>query len=241
MATAAAPENPETRRPSVVGSLAYLLSSFPIGLAAFIVLLTLSVLGIGTAIIWVGLPIIAIVVLLTRGAAQLERARVHALLGTYIPTPARPLASGDLRQRWRTRLTDSVTWREYCYLFLLLPLGSIGFVLMVACWSVSLALLGLPVYYRFLPGGVWHFPSNEAGLRWLTVDSVPSALPWAALGVLLVIVTASFTRALGAGQARFAWSMLGPTAARVRELNDLNDEADGTVGSQTPLAGRGQR
>ena len=50
------------------------------------------------------LLILAAAVLAWRGAAQLERARVHAMLGTYIASPYRPLPNGGLTKRlgvWR--------------------------------------------------------------------------------------------------------------------------------------------
>ncbi|MEY7974284.1 sensor domain-containing protein [Saccharomonospora xinjiangensis] len=224
MSTARSHDDHERSRPSIGGSLAYLLLSFPVGVAAFVVLLTLTVLGVGTAIVWVGLPVLGATVLLTRGAAVMERARVYALLGSYIPPASRPLPEGDFRQRWRTRLTDTATWREYTYLFLLFPIGIVEFVSMVVTWGVSLALLGLPIYYRFLPGGVWHFPSNDPAVRWVTVDSVWSALPWSAIGLVLVVGTALFTQRLGAAHGRFAKAMLGPTYARMRELDE--DDAE---------------
>ncbi|WP_197320806.1 sensor domain-containing protein [Saccharomonospora sp. NB11] len=205
-------------RPSVAGALAYLMLSFPLGLAAFVVLVPLTVAGVGTAIVWVGLPILAIVVLLTRATATLERARTYALLRTYVPKATRPLGDVDLEQRWRTRLADSATWREYAYLLLLLPVGTVEFVLMVATWSVSLALLALPIYYHRLPGGVWHFPFPEGEL--LTVDSVWTALPWSLLGLLFLVGTAALTRGLGAAHGRFVQVMLGPTRARMRELDE---------------------
>ncbi|EIE97778.1 sensor domain-containing protein [Saccharomonospora glauca] len=216
----ARPHGRERSHPSVLGSLVYLLLNFPIGVAAFVVLLPLTVAGLGTAIVWIGLPVLAATVLLTRGAANVERARAYALLGTYIPPATRPLPEGNARQRWRTRLTDSATWREYGYLFLLFPLGVVELVLMVASWGISLALLTLPVYYRFLPGGVWRFPSTEPSLSWVTVDSVGSALPWSALGLLLLVCTALLTRGLGTAHGRLAGTMLGPTSTRMREFDE---------------------
>ncbi len=230
MSTVRPHDDHERSRPSVTGSLIYLLLSFPIGVAAFVVLLTLTVFGVGTAVVWIGLPVLAGTVLLTRGAAHMERARAYALLGAYIPPSTRPLPQGGLKQRWRTRLTDSATWREYVYLFLLFPLGIAEFVLMVVTWSVSLALLALPIYYRFLPGGAWHFPSSDVSLRWVTVDSVWTALPWSVLGVLLLVCTALLTRGLGAAHARFAKAMLGPTFNRMREL-----DADDTETAPFPV------
>src|SRR5262245_20057321 len=77
--------------PPALGSFAFLLLSFPVGLASFVFLVTTLSVGLSTAIIWVGVPVLAIALLAMRGAARLERRRVHALLGTYIATPYRLL------------------------------------------------------------------------------------------------------------------------------------------------------
>ncbi|WP_199434271.1 sensor domain-containing protein [Qaidamihabitans albus] len=205
-------------RPPIGGSIAYLLLNLPVGIAGFVVLLTLGAVGVSTAIVWVGVPIAALAVLCARGGARLERARIHSMLGTYIPLPYRPLPEGGQKPRWRARLRDGATWRDVAYFLLLFPLGIVQFVLVVTFWSVSLALLALPVYYRFLPGGAYHFPGYD--LRWITVDSALAALPWAALGVLFVALSVALTRALAAGHAGFARSLLGPSSERFREAED---------------------
>lgn len=205
-------------RPALGGSLVYLVSNLPVGIAGFVVLVTLLSVTVSTAIVWVGLPVGAATILLARGAGRLERERVRALLGRYVPMPHRPLPDDGWRARWRTRLGDSATWRDIVYFLLLFPIGIAQFVIVVTTWAVSLGLATLPIYYRFLPEGAYYFP--DYSLRWLTVDSTLSALPWAGLGVLLLAVTVPLTRLLAEGHARFAASLLGPTAARDREVTD---------------------
>lgn len=148
--------------------------------------------------------------LIWRGGAHVERARVYALFDAYIAVPYRSLPDGRQRAKWRARLSDSATWRDLGYLLLLFPIGIAEFVLVVTAWSVSLALLGLPIYFRFLPGGAYHFPSYDESHRWITVDSTLEALPFAALGVLALLGTVALTKALGGLHARFARVMLGP-------------------------------
>jgi hypothetical protein len=206
------------------GSLAYRLMNLPLGIAGFVVLLTLITTGIGTAIVWVGLPLAAFTILLARGAAQVERARVYALLDVFIPLPYLPLPVGSQRPRWKARLRDRSTWRDLAYFFVLFPVGIIEFVLVVTFWSTSLALAGLPVYYRFLPEGAYYFPAWN--VRWITVDSTVEALPWAALGVLCIALSMALTRAIGGAHARLAMAMLGPTTAQRRRLETALDEVE---------------
>jgi hypothetical protein len=194
--------------PSIGGALAYLLLNLPLGIVGFVGTITLVAVGAATAVIWIGVPVLMFAVLAARGAGRLERARVHALLGTYIAAPHRPLPEGRQARRWKARLRDATTWKDFAYLVLLFPLGVAEFVLIVTSWSVGLWLTFLPVIYRFLPDGAYYFPDNE--IRWITVDSTAAALPWAALGVLLLVLTVALTRAMGGGHARFARALLGP-------------------------------
>ena len=62
-----------TFRPPLAGTIAYLLLGWPVMLFAFIMVVTFTALGIGTAVIWVGLPILAFALLMARGFATMER------------------------------------------------------------------------------------------------------------------------------------------------------------------------
>ncbi|QFU86576.1 sensor domain-containing protein [Amycolatopsis sp. YIM 10] len=216
MTTAQIEQDGSRSRPPFAGSLGFLLMNLPLGIFAFVLFLTMFTVGVSTAIIWLGLPIAALAVLLSRGAARVERARVYAMLDSYIPVPYRALPEGSQKERWKARLKDGATWRDLAYFLLLFPLGVIQFTLVTTFWAVSLAFAGLPIYFRYLPDGAYYFPAYDADLRWITVDSTVEALPWAALGVLFIAVSVALTRAMAAGHARFAAALLGP-ARRMEE------------------------
>ncbi|NIH85222.1 sensor domain-containing protein [Amycolatopsis granulosa] len=214
-------------RPPLLGSLGYLLSNLPLGVAGFSVMVVLFTAGLGTAVVWVGLPILAAAVLVARGAGRLERVRVHRMLRAYIATPYKPLPESGVRARWLARLSDGATWREVLYLVVLLPLGIAEFVLVVAFWSTGLALATLPFYCTLLPGGAYSFPSFDQ--RWFVVDSPVAALPWAALGLVVLALAVAVTRGLGTAHAYFARGVLGP-GPRARRL------AGSDIGSPAPVA-----
>lgn len=210
-------------RPGLAGAAAYLLMNLPLGIISFVTLVTLICVGVPTTIIWVGVPIAALAVLLARGSARLERARVYALLDTPIALPYRRLPEDGQKQRWKARLRDPATWRDLTYFLLLLPVGIVEFVLMVTFWALSLGLAALPVYFRYLPEGAYFFPAYD--LRWITIDTTLSALPFAALGVLLLAVTVALTRKLGALHARFARGLLTPTVGTLRSGDAVTFDA----------------
>ncbi|WP_326946458.1 sensor domain-containing protein [Amycolatopsis sp. NBC_01307] len=214
----------ERRDPPFGGSVVFLLMNLPLGVAAFTVLTSLTAAGLGTVVVWVGVPLLALLVLGVRGAARMERARVYALLDRYIDLPYLPLPAGKQSLRWKARLKDLSTWRDLLYFFVLFPLGLIEFTLVTAFWSTSLALAGLPIYFRWLPGGAYYFPSDD--LRWLTVDSTVEALPWAALGVLFIALSVALTKALAGTHARLTNALLGPTVAQRRRMERWWEEAE---------------
>jgi len=223
--TAATVEHEEAAgKPGFFGSLTYLLMNFPLGIFAFVSLVTLTAVGAGTVIIWVGLPVLAALILGCRGAARLERARLYALLDTYVAMPYRPLPEGGQKDRWKARLRDSATWRDMGYLLLLFPIGIAQFVLLTVFWATSLSLAALPIYFRFLPGGVFHFPSTE--WSWFSVDTTFEALPCAALGVLFVALSVALTKAMAGVHARFARALLGPSHGTLRYYARGDIESD---------------
>jgi hypothetical protein len=122
---------PRTSSP-LGGSLAYLLMNLPLGIAGFVTLFTLLVTGLSTAVVWVGLTLLAFAVRLARGAARAERAeraeraKVYALLDVFVPLPYLPLPATTQRLQWKARLRDvstgaiwrTSTWRTSSYCFL---------------------------------------------------------------------------------------------------------------------------
>lgn len=207
-------------RPSAGGALVYLVANLPLGIASATVATTLTVVGIGTVLFWIGVPVLVLMVLFVRGAAHAERARLHAQLGVYVAKPYRPLPDGGWLVRWKARLTEAATWRDLGYFVLLLPVGVAEFALVGISWSLALGLLGLPIYMRYLPHGSLSFPYD--GTRWVVVDSTLATLPWAAFGVLCLGLAIALTRALATLHARFARSLLGPgpLARRRVEVDD---------------------
>lgn len=193
--------------PPASGSVLYLLTNLPLGIVAFVSLVTLTSIGLSTAIAWVGVPVLALLILSVRGAARAERTRVHSLLGAYIATPYRPLPGRRQSARWKARLTDRATWRDLAYFLALFPLGIGEFVLLVPFWSLGAVLAALPVYFPYLPDGAFGSIDDVSGI---TIDSAMSAVPLAALGVLLLGAAVMLTRALAGLHARFARFLLGP-------------------------------
>ena len=134
---------------STRGNIVFLLLSFPLGLIYFLIAVIGLSVGLGTLVIWIGLPILFATLFIIRGMAEVERRMVGSLLNIPVPyrlqTPPEPRL-GFLR-RFGRMLRDPYTWTSTIYMLLKLPLGIISFVLAVTLPIVSAALLFFPLVY----------------------------------------------------------------------------------------------
>ena len=175
--------------------LLYLVLSFPIGLAAFIVLTTFVSVGLGLAVTLVGIPILVATMYGWCLAADADRALTNLLLGTRIPRM--PFASrrevGLLRRTW-DRATNPYTWRSLLYLLLRFPHGIITF-------TAATMLIGVPLMAFSLPFHYWAH-DVEVGPNWV-IDTPGEALLFAipAPFVLLAGLHALSLLARGSGLA----------------------------------------
>jgi signal transduction histidine kinase len=158
----------------------------------------------------VGVMVVPVLLWLVRAAAGLERYRCALVAPAAPASPYRPVDGLTGRARLRARLGDPATWRDLTWLLLAAPVNLACALVAVALWAVGLGLLGLPVWYRFLPGGQAKlYQSGDVAHG--VIGSVPAALPWALAGLVLIWVAGWSTRALAAGQSRLAAALLGPT------------------------------
>jgi signal transduction histidine kinase len=207
-----APGRPRIGRPGLGGSLAYLFCAQPFSLITSIPLLVLSVAGIGTTIVWVGIPIMMATTTGWRAAARMERKWMRTILKVDIPTPYRSLPPGSLFRRWRAKVTDPATWRDIAYLVVRLPLCLLDFLFVAVFWVYSLALVVLPFWAPALPAddGV-NLPNLHFQL--VQVHTASQALPYSGVGLVVLLLAILLTPQLARFQAAFARSLLGPTAA----------------------------
>ncbi|MCH8185522.1 MAG: sensor domain-containing protein [Chloroflexi bacterium] len=192
----------------------YLLLAFPLGIAYFVFLVTGISLGAGLIIIWVGVPILALVFTVSWAIREFERILATALLKEDIPrTIGTPTAITDENlsalerlyiaawRRFKSHLTNRLTWTGMLYLFLKFPLGIGSFVMVVVLVSVTGALLGAPFYYWVDDGidlGTWQ------------VDVVWEALLLTLAGIPLAFIALHLMNGAAFLQGRLARVMLGP-------------------------------
>ena len=182
-------------------NLLYLALSFPLGLFYFIFLTVGLTTGFGLTIIWIGLPILAVVFAASFGMAALERRLAIHLLGAKVP-PMAPQRTGAPEGLWKTVqefLANPVTWKGMAFLFLKFPFGVFTFTLTVALTSLSLALLAAPVVY----------PWTDMFVGFWVVDTLGEALLVSAFGVVTLLISLNLFNVLAIAWREVAEAMLG--------------------------------
>lgn len=124
-------------------NILYLLASFPLGLIYFVFLVTMIAVGLGTVVIWVGVPILLFAMAVWWYFAAFER----ILTISWLHVPIHPISLKNkikkgLWTRVRAQLSNAMTWKTLAYLFLKFPLGILSFVLVL---NISMLVLSLSI------------------------------------------------------------------------------------------------
>ena len=200
----------------------YVAAGLPLGLGWLITLCVLLAVGVSTAVVTIGLPVLAFTLVLWRWGADTERQRAALVLGAPIPRPQRRRPpSPRVLDRLITPLRDRTTWRDLGYMLLLGPLGIVAGTIVVALWSATFAALLAPVFQASAPDGSL---LDDVG-PWGAVLAAVASIPIAALAAVV-------TRVLGAGCAAIAESLLSSDRAELTErISSLEASRSGAVES----------
>jgi hypothetical protein len=191
-------------------NLLYLLLAFPLGIFYFVFLVTGVSLGIGLAIIWVGVILLAGMFGAWYGLAAFERWMTMGMLRVNIPPMSRQDISGKtLWQQFTAAVGNPVTWKGLLYLLAKFPLGIFSFVMVTTLASVSLAFIAAPFYYQYFPPTVDLTFSGAPWANTWIVDSLSGAIVLCLLGILLGFVSLHIFNGLAWVSAQFARVMLG--------------------------------
>ncbi len=135
-------------RPQTWLNVAYLWLSFPLGLFYFVFLTVGLSLGLGLVVIWVGIPILLVVVGAWWLFGAFERAQAGYLLGVDVAPPPRSWELYDsVWGRLKGHFAAGATWRDLLYLFAKLPLGIASFTLSMIALATTTWLLALPAFW----------------------------------------------------------------------------------------------
>lgn len=184
-------------------NLIYLVLAFPLGTVYFVFLVTGISVGIGTAIIWIGIPILLAVFAASWGLAMFERMLAKVLLREDIaPMSRQEDAEQSAWQRLKAHLGNRVTWTSLVYLFLKFPIALLFFVIAVTVVATSVGMLIAPSIYK-----LWDYPTWWGVWQ---IDTLGESLILTALALVIVgPISLHVTNFLAWVSGTFARVMLG--------------------------------
>ncbi|MGZ9932704.1 sensor histidine kinase [Streptomyces sp. NC-S4] len=201
----------------------YLLIGLPLSTLYFSLVITGVSLGAGLLVTFLGVPVLAGVLAMSRGFGHVERARVRALLGADIaaPEPIRGKKPGPLAAMGAL-LKSGSAWRHALYSVIHFPWAVFSFCLSLTLWACGWAYLLYPLWF-------WVFPAytDQPGLQLFQNDDYafyldsPARIALTSLIGLAVTLTAPWViRALTTVDRVMVGGLLGASglATRVSEL-----------------------
>ncbi|TDD89126.1 sensor histidine kinase [Actinomadura darangshiensis] len=191
-------------------SALYLGVSMAFGLGWFVVLVVGLALSAGLLIIWVGLPLLVLLMIAWRFGAMLERQLVRAAFGVRVPNPYRTPPQGrNPFARLKGMAGDPATWKDLGYLAVFFPVTLVEFVVSVTAWGAAGSLVFLPAVVA-VNGGA----EVNAGYVSYWAGNPVEALPISLIGLVFAVIAMYVTRAMAIGHSAWAALMLGPSPAQ---------------------------
>jgi signal transduction histidine kinase len=223
----------------------YLLSMFFIALPSFIIGVVGTVLGVGTAVIWIGVPISAATLFAMRGMSAAGRSMLPAVLRRELPRPrykqAKEGASG--LRRFLTVLTDGQSWLNVLWAVTVLPIAIAGFAIAIAWWSVTIAGLLYPLYAWI----IWVAAEPDEGLmyatRWLGWGDSYFAVSVLALigGAIMALTIVPVVRGMALAQALIGKGMLTSISGLHERIDQLEESRNAATSAEADALRRIER
>jgi len=195
--------------------LLYLVLGLPLAIPAFVVAVAGFAAGVGTLVVWLGVPILALTLRASRGFATLERRATERATGRALPPHHHREASGSGAGRMFRSLGDPQSWRDLLHAVVAFPVRIATFAIAVS-WSVG--GLGGALYVLW----EWSLPRSDDdyfdlfGLLTQSSSRLGDVLTTTVLGVLMVLTTPWVVRGLVAFRAGVASGLLTNQTAALR-------------------------
>ncbi|WP_405389207.1 sensor domain-containing protein [Streptomyces sp. NBC_01102] len=203
--------------------LGYLLLSLPISVVLFSFAVTMTSLGLGMLITFLGIPILAAGLVMCRGFGVLERGRARGLLKLDVPDPE-PLRgkTGGLMSWVGAVLKSGASWRHLLYALLHFPWAVFAFCVALTFWSYGWAAFTYPLWHWVFPvyAGIDGIQLYGDRTQQVYLDSPFELAVTCAAGLGIVLVTPWIIRGLASVDRLMVAGLLGPSrlATRVSEL-----------------------
>ncbi|GAA0910155.1 sensor histidine kinase [Pseudonocardia zijingensis] len=189
----------------------YLLGGLPLAIVAFVIAVVGFAAGVGTMVVWLGLPILAGTLRASRGLARVERRGAEWATGRPLPPHHYREARGRGIGRLFRMIADPQSWRDLLH-------GVIGFPVRVAMFVIAVVWtvggLGSVLYVTWQ----WALPEN-GGLFWLIFGynfRLGEIALNTVLGVIMLTTAPLVVRGLVATRAGLARGLLTNQTAALR-------------------------
>lgn len=212
---------PHGRVAAAAAELLYCLIGFAPAIAFFVGSVTLICVGAGLAVIYVGVPVLALGLLFARAGGAVQRGLARSLLGTPVPAPAQPrYRRPGLAGLLAYLLLDAEAWRAVGFHCIRIVVAPVQFGLAVGLYSGALGGLSYPLWYLWLPAqqaadGSWH-----RGAQWwpdVFVDTPVLIGVQMLLGLMLLLMAPAVLRAVTTIDRVLVAALLGPRPAIARD------------------------
>lgn len=220
----------------------YVLVSFPVALAAFIVVVVGLSLGAGLLVVWVGVAVLAATLLAARGLRRVERAWLPSVLRRPLPSPAYLPAEGRPVRRLTTPLRDPQAWLDALHAIVRFPVAIFSFVVTVTFWSVALGGITYGARDWALPDAS-RSTDNQDLLELVGLESTAGrriAL-YTVIGVIFAVLVPFVVRGVALLQASVGRLLLSSRAATQAELGRLTEGRNAAVAAEAVALRRLER
>lgn len=216
---------------AVVGSgraylnMLYLGLTFPLGVFYFIYLVTGISVGFSLIILWIGIPILLLVIGGWWLLAAFERQMAVHWLGEDIGEMLQPLEEVSIAARLRAFLSGRVTWTSLVYLLVKFPMGILAFVTVVTLSAITVVFITAPLTYQW---GVIQIDFWYGVPAW-NIHSLNDALILSLIGLLFWPATLHITNALTWVNGWLARILLGLPSDTIDSNANSEEELNGSL------------
>jgi hypothetical protein len=175
-------------------ALTHHLLGLPLGVVYFTWFVTGLALGLGLAVMLIGIPILTAVLASVRPLLAGERVLANSLLDAEVPSAALAPPAESWWERFKAYWTDSATWRGMAYLLARFPVGLATFTVAVTAYGVALGLVAAPLLA----------PLDALDLGFWQPSTVAEGLALLPLGLILLLTSAWISEGMAAGSRALA-------------------------------------
>lgn len=210
----------------------YTLVGFPTAVIGFVIMIAGFAAGLGTAVVWIGVPLLAGTLLVARGFADAERGWLSDVLKRPPVRPRYrhpPEGAGRFR-RIVNPMTIGQSWLDLLHGILNFPFAILAFVLTVVFWLIPVAGLTYPLYGLVtsrIPGNVELPELLGFGNGYLT-----NAIFYVTLGLVFAFIMPFMVRGAALVRAGLGRALLTGVAELQERIDDLAEGRAAAVSAE---------